>query len=371
MHLIDKQIIELVAGYDEIATASLRLRRAWRDRLLIAYAQRRARFEAARAAAQRTQRRSRAGLIAGAAVILVGLWMALTGLFTQTRFELLLCCAGPLIGLLGILLCVAFGTNWLQAGRRARLAAPQHPLHSSQFSHPLETWAQGLSGQIYKEIPLIHYSGERDYGADGEQAFIQQLRASLPGDYFVLARLQQRNGEDVDHVLVGPKGIWVFEIKYWSGTILWRDKQWWRIRGRSTEREPVSQPLHEQWLRTAHDVEATVRRRAAKAVQSCPAMLEIHGGIAFSYPQGEYLIEDCPVAWGATPEWGERLRAAPDVPGYTMRIGLKIVEALLDWHRKLNPPTSVRSMLALVKPALQETEDQYAAWFHQTDPQAH
>jgi len=69
------------------------------------------------------------------------------------------------------------------------------------------------------------YSG----GFEGEKRVIKLMSGKLSDDYVLLNDLYLRNGGgDIDHVVLGPKGIFVLETKNWRGNISCDGDEWQR-----------------------------------------------------------------------------------------------------------------------------------------------
>jgi hypothetical protein len=67
----------------------------------------------------------------------------------------------------------------------------------------------------------------------GEKQVTKLLSSGLGDDYVLLNDLYLRNGAgDIDHIVLGPSGIFVLETKNWSGEITCRGDEWERT-GRS------------------------------------------------------------------------------------------------------------------------------------------
>jgi hypothetical protein len=103
---------------------------------------------------------------------------------------------------------------------------------------------EGL-GLALLSIPLVaFYYFLRKYhiyngGWQGEKQVAQLLNITLSDDYFLLNDLYLRNaGGDVDHIVVGPSGVFVIETKNWSGKISCNGDEWERV-GKSN---PSSSP---------------------------------------------------------------------------------------------------------------------------------
>jgi hypothetical protein len=247
----------------------------------------------------------------------------------------------------------------------AALARPEHPLRgrlrARLFPSLLPHWRQG----IVRRVP----PGKPYEGVVGERRFVQALRRSrAPG--YVLYRLRQRPGDDVDVVVVGPSGIWVSEVKYWSGWIVsqnggWsREKTYYAPGGRLvTEPREVSQPPDQQWKRMADDVAETLRRRDGQLLARIPSLTQIRGGLAFTHDEASYEIaEDCPFAWGRIGLWEEQLADAPRLADLRERDVLQVLDALLGRHSEFSEQNEVLSMEAYAEDLVRAAEARLADW---------
>jgi hypothetical protein len=63
----------------------------------------------------------------------------------------------------------------------------------------------------------------------GEKQVTKLLSSSLSDDYFLLNDLYLRNGGgDIDHIVLGPSGVFVLETKNWSGDVTCHGDEWQR-----------------------------------------------------------------------------------------------------------------------------------------------
>jgi hypothetical protein len=69
---------------------------------------------------------------------------------------------------------------------------------------------------FYWSIPQRGYSYFK--GARGEEMTASEL-AHLPAQWTIFNGLILPDGRDIDHVAVGPQGIFVIETKHWSGSV--------------------------------------------------------------------------------------------------------------------------------------------------------
>jgi len=79
--------------------------------------------------------------------------------------------------------------------------------------------------QREKAARLLRAAERYEKGADGEEATAQALSALPVGEWTVFhdVRWPDRRLANVDHVVVGPAGVFVIDTKNWSGTITVKD----------------------------------------------------------------------------------------------------------------------------------------------------
>ena len=231
----------------------------------------------------------------------------------------------------------------------------------------------GLSGLLRDEVPDYpdyRDHSEKDHGAQGEREFIQQLLDKTNENFFVIARLMQRPKEDVDVILIGPKGIWVFEVKHWSGEIIWDDQGWRRVqtyyeRGgvEITKQPEVGKPPDEQWLRAAVQVSRTLKSHAKEVLSRYQALEHVRGGIVFTKREAVLNIQPGrPVYWGTISFWIKTLKNLAPIAELETRSALQIVESLLTRHHQLAPNHSSRSMQFSANQIVLDAEERLREW---------
>jgi hypothetical protein len=378
MKLIDKHITEVVSGYDDILQAEIDLRSRWRPQLLAAYTKRQQRFFYSSGWAQLVQNLPLIGLLVSIFLILVGVGITCRGLIRDDVGFLLGFCGGPLLVVLGLLILAALAFSKFGGGSATSKRVPLHPLRggpqkSGIYPNLRFGWCQGLSGGLKEEIPDYpgHYAeGEKDHGAEGERLFVRRLLEIFDDRYFVLARSVQRRNEDVDVILIGPKGIWVFEVKHWSGEIYWDDQGWRRSQtfyesggSQVTQSPPVGEPPDHQWIRAAAEVTRTLQYRATEVLQKYPALGKVRGGIVFTKPEASLRVQPGrPVFWGHLNFWLKALHDVEPKANLNHRETLQIVEALLERHHTLSPVERTRSMRVYAQGVVQEAEERLTEW---------
>jgi hypothetical protein len=364
MILIDNCLTDLVVGYQAIRQVERDLPRKWRGPLLAAYARRRQAFEQARARRRLRLKQLMIGLSLLAVLFCLGLSLGpIAALVTGTQATTLTC-LGQLMALgatasVGVLM-VAMGIV-----TTGGLRPPDHPLAPDQkaklFLPLLPTWRERLRGQLPAEKPYD--------GAVGEYDLIDRLERMGAG--FILYRLRQNQGrDDVDVTVVGPKGIWVFEVKYWAGKTTWRNGQWRREKtyfgpGRVPIVEPrdVGEPPNEQWRRMVHDIVETLHRNAGPLLRRLPGADDVQGGIVFTHPEATYdIARSSPFNWGDPMFWMRKLDQARPIRGLEELEGLELVEALLKRHRQVSGETAAVSMEAFANQLIRNAETRLQAW---------
>ena len=67
-------------------------------------------------------------------------------------------------------------------------------------------------------------------GAEGENMVTQVLKSKLNDDYYlvndVLYINDKGNKENIDHVVLGPKGVFAIETKHWGGKVTCKSSYW-------------------------------------------------------------------------------------------------------------------------------------------------
>ena len=95
------------------------------------------------------------------------------------------------------------------------------------------------AGLLISIVPLIgFYFYLRKYriysgGWAGEKQVANLLTSKINDDYYLLNDLYLRNGGgDIDHIVLGPNGVFVLETKNWSGIISCNGDEWHRGGGK-------------------------------------------------------------------------------------------------------------------------------------------
>ncbi len=378
MKLIDNNITEIIAGYNAILRDENDLRSKWRPTLLAAYAKRKANLVDDNQ--HQEQRNIILWVIAilGSIIFLVGVGTSFRGIAQSEENLLLYCCGGPLLGLLGLLILGAGGFTRRNKTKLKSKRVPIHPLRSRVHKHGIypdlrESWMEGLNGSLKHEVPDDEddqNSSANDPTAQGERAFIRSLEQILDDRFYLLARVKQKPKEDVDIILIGPNGIWVFGVKHWSGEIYWDDRGWRREQTNNEQgsvevrKQPkVTDPPDEQWIRAAAEVSRTLDMSAPEVLDRYPALEKVRGGIVFTQEDAVFKFQPGrPAFWGPLNFWIKTLNEIEtkvDLDRYSV---LQLIEALLNRHQDLAPVDESRSMLTYAQGVVQAAEERLEAW---------
>jgi hypothetical protein len=76
-------------------------------------------------------------------------------------------------------------------------------------------------------------------GARGEER-VAAILAMLPSDYHVFHNVVTQGAETIDHVVIGPTGVFAIETKFWQGRVAIEDGAI-TINGHRPSRDPVQQ----------------------------------------------------------------------------------------------------------------------------------
>lgn len=119
------------------------------------------------------------------------------------------------------------------------------------------------------------------------QSRMTEILSILPDEYFLLNNLKlPGRADDVDHVVIGPNGIFALEAKNHRGRIYWRDGQWCQAkvsrRGRLQPEREIRDPS-QQLKRNVGYLRRCIRHTDPGL--SRRTRLWIEGAAVFTHPQ--------------------------------------------------------------------------------------
>ncbi len=111
------------------------------------------------------------------------------------------------------------------------------------------SWGSGTGLIVFSVLGLalyVHYLPKWVYGyfkgARGEEVVAGEL-SRLPGEWTIFNGVYLPTGKDVDHIAIGPQGIFIIETKYWKGEVSVGNGQI-LAEGRVVSRSPIVQVRH-------------------------------------------------------------------------------------------------------------------------------
>jgi hypothetical protein len=161
--------------------------------------------------------------------------------------------------------------------------------------------------------------------------FAALLDRSLPETYLAVRRLPAAQ----EILLVGPSGVWVFQVRAWGGTITKQDGTWRQARtirdrlGRKRTEATVQTPgPDDEWQRRKEELLQVLQTRLPEPART-PELLQ--GGVAFSSPRAvldKSRIQGNTAAFGPAAAWAERVRKSPPLEAFPPEVQLDALEAL-------------------------------------------
>jgi hypothetical protein len=135
------------------------------------------------------------------------------------------------------------------------VAAARRARDTARAQRRWGAWLRGLLAvrRARREVPARPPAGGQEPASDragriaagvaGERLAATGLGAALGDDWTLLRGYRNRRGE-IDLVLLGPRGLFAIEVKYYNGTVSCDGDRWWVDRfdrsGRPTEREAMA-----------------------------------------------------------------------------------------------------------------------------------
>jgi Nuclease-related domain len=361
MQLIDKSIHDILPGYRRIIHADTELLHKWREPLLEIYAKQRSAYEQElskyRLQKSESLSRIRAGIWLSSLILAIGL-IILPVLITISELGDLrgpLLCFSPLLILGGLTGWAIIAVLWIWQRDEVKPTPPVHPLKTTLVPPLILSWKRNLTGPI--QARRIE---EKDKGVFSIIARLQ----TIDSEAYIIHKLQLDSGKWIDLALIGPQGIWVFEVVHQDGTIRWREGRWThrrtylRLSGPAlTEIRDSADKYDHRWNSAVDNITATIKESLPDLIERSPNILRVRGGLVFSHRKVKVDIPPgCPFNWGIIPFWVEKLREVPPVPGLNEQTVFTIIDLLVSRHNKISGADEGRSMLSLAHD-LFESED--------------
>ena len=372
--LIDLFSSDLVAGYKEIVRARQALQKKWRFELLRGYTHKRERH-AQQLARQEERKAQYERFLPFIGIVL--LLVCGTGAWLTFR-SVDLVCLGMVLMLgtgFGALLAVA---PWMGFSRKP--PPPENPVtHTSNdedesplrqrlFPRLVPLWRREMALRIPTEQEVQQMAADTGrWGLIGEFDLIRALERVASPDTYILHSLKPTSGDDMDVVVIGPRGFWYFEVKHWNADFYWQNGAWEVYQFDHTTQDFQIVPMREtpdaQWRRMRDEALANLKASAGNLLKKTPVLGNIQGGIVFSNPNARLEIDrSAPFRYGTVEQWVTTYQAAPRLKGMTSGRTLQLLETLLKRHQSFYPDAPLHSMKDAIGNVIAEVERGIQAW---------
>lgn len=204
---------------------------------------------------------------------------------------------------------------------------------------PVPQSAEGLTdleGRWWDSLAPGELAVEKP-GDQGGRDFLAQLARSLPDTHLAVCNslTPDLQAPDSEVLLLGPGGIWLFEVRPWSGTILKQDGVWKQVQtirvkpgGKRYEENLFDPGPDDRWLQEKREIIKTLENRFLEQPWTQDL---IQGGVVFSHPKAgidKKRIKGNTAAYGRARAWVERVHRTPAREGFTLEMQLEILDAL-------------------------------------------
>jgi Nuclease-related domain len=372
--LIDLFCSDLIAGYKEIKSARQALIKKWRIELLRAYTKQWDRYTAQLAAQEaRKARYQRLLPFIGAALFVVcsiGGWLTLRSV-DMACFGMLLTLGAGFGALIGMGVWMGFSQTPTPPENPVSWTSndeDESPLRQRLFPKLLPLWRREMAIRIPSVQEIDRLAAETgNWGLIGEFDLIRELERVVSEDTYILHRLKPKSGDDMDVVVIGPKGFWYFEVKHWNADFIWQEGAWqvWQFDATTQDFQPV--PMQEypdaQWARMRDEALINLRASAGDLLKKLPVLGNIQGGIVFSNPHANIDIDrSAPFRYGTIEQWIALYQAAPRLRDMSPGRTLHLLELLLKRHQAFYPEVELHSMKEAVATVIAEVEQGIQGW---------
>ena len=377
--LIDLFLTDLIAGYKEIRSARPALIKEWRIELLRAYTRQWERYtqQLAQQEARKTRYQRILPFLGAALMIVCGIggWLTLRSV-DMACFGMLLTLGSGFGALIGMGVWIRFSqppTPPENPVSRTSNDEEESPLRQKLFPKLLPLWRREMAVRIpsVQEVDqMAEQSGK--WGLIGEFDLIRELARVTSSDTYILHSLKPKSGDDMDVVVIGPKGFWYFEVKHWNADFVWQNGQWqiWQFDHTTQNFQPVTMqeyPDH-QWARMRDEALINLRASADALLKRVPAMSNIQGGIVFSNPHAQVQIDrSAPFRYGTVEQWVAAYQSAPRLRDMAPGRTLQLLEVLLKRHQAFYPNAELHSMRDAVQKVIADVEEGIQAWVEEAE----
>ena len=244
------------------------------------------------------------------------------------------------------------------------------PLKKELFPDLVPNWRLGLEIPIPTERQVKTEAEQtKKWGLIGEFKLISRLSDVLSPETVILHSVMPKPRDDMDVVVIGPKGIWYFEVKYENAEFSWHNGEWQVWKFDHQAKKPVRSIWKEypdaQWYRMRAEALENLKTKAPALFTKFPNTVKINGGIVFAHPEVTFDIDPSPpFPYGQPGGWIKKYQSTPNLPEMTPEMILYLTEILLAKHQALNPERQVNSMNAYADAVICRTEQKIQNWLN-------
>jgi hypothetical protein len=249
----------------------------------------------------------------------------------------------------------------------------ESPLRQKLFPKLLPLWRREMAIPVPSVQQVDQMAEETGkWGLIGEFDLIRELERVVTPDTYILHSLKPRPGDDMDVVVIGPKGFWYFEVKHWNADFVWQDGAWqvWQYDPTTQDFQPVLMREYPdaQWNRMRDETLINLRASAGDLLKRLPVLGNIQGGIVFSNANANIQIDrSAPFRYGTIEQWVAIYEAAPRLKDMSPGRTLQLLELLLKRHQALYPNAELHSMKEAVTNVMAEVERGIQAWIEEAE----
>jgi len=149
-----------------------------------------------------------------------------------------------------------------------------------------------------------------NYGSEGELRLADRLGEIVPFDYLCLRGVLVDKNLDADVILIGHKGIWALESKFYSGNIILNNGSWYRKKtyyepgGYQKTKEEYLDDFTNQWQREKQSI-VKILKDSGVSADICR---RVSGGLVFTHPDAILSIDgSANISVGDIEFWTQKL----------------------------------------------------------------
>lgn len=183
------------------------------------------------------------------------------------------------------------------------------------------------------------------------------LSRLLPHEYLTV----NRGGSFL--TVVGPSGVWLFEVCNWDGAIVKQDGVWTRVRSRRETLTQTDAP-DDAWLARKQVIESHLPERVGTGSL-------VQGGLVFTHPKAaldKSRIVGNSAPYGPAKAWAERIQQSAPDEGFTLEARLSLLDALAG-ERPAGEGVSAKDEAARLYQSAAEELRAYVAKMVQKEPE--